>query len=121
MARRRALKTLFPAGGGKRSEGTRAFVLQPASIVTAAEADLLLRERQRGVRYDGDDRAVQPYCFHHRHVVRASCAFDLIDRAIKDRYSGVHSGKRITRIIYADEELLLAARAIVAIGEGAAA
>jgi hypothetical protein len=120
---RPAGRSLFPKGTLRR-EGARdvaASALKPGSIVAAAEADLALRQAQRGLRMDGDDRGARPYCFHRTHVARASCALDLIDRAIADRYSGVYCGKRITRIIYGDENLLWEARAIVAIGDGVAA
>lgn len=95
----------------ERSAG--AFVLKPASIVTAAEADLALRQLQRGDRAHGGEHGAKPYCFHRAHVARASCALDLIDRAIRDRYTGVYGGKRITLIIYGDADLLWAARELL--------
>lgn len=108
----RTRRSLFPQNaGGRRGERTEAFALKPASIVTAAEADLALRQEQR--RIWKKPRSVQAYCFHRAHVARASCVLDLIDRAIADRSSGVYCGKRITRIIYADENLLWEARALV--------
>jgi len=85
--------------------GIKAFALKPSALIAAAEADLRLRSQQQGAQRSGP----RPYCFHRSHVVRASCALDLIDRAIRDRYSGVWSAKRITRIIYGDADLLAAA------------
>jgi hypothetical protein len=87
--------------------GTRAFVLKPSSVVAAAEADLALRNKKK----QSDASAAMPYAFYHRHVRLASCALDLIDRAIADRYTGVYCGKRITR----NEELLWEARALLAV------
>jgi hypothetical protein len=87
--------------------GTRLCELKPSAVVAAAEADVALRRRKNGAGAP----IGTPYCFHRRHVARASCACDLIERAIKDRYAGVGSEKRITRILYGDEELLRAAYA----------
>lgn len=90
--------------------GTRAFVLKPSALAKAAEADLALRNRKRlGQCADG-----KAYTFHRAHVRRASCALDLVDRAIADRYSGVWSDKRITCLIYGDEDLLRATRELLA-------
>ena len=114
-----AKTSLFGKKDGARAPRREAFALKPGSIVAAAEADLALRGRQCGVWYEGEGWRPLPYCFHRVHVARASCALDLIDRAIADRYSGVHSGKRITRIIYGDENLLAEARALLAIGAAA--
>jgi hypothetical protein len=101
-----------------RPELPAAFLLKPASIVTAAEADLELRQHQRS--RVGEEPRSQPYCFHRRHVARASCALELIDLAIRDRYTGVYGGKRITRIIYGDADLLWAARQLLSPVGGAA-
>ena len=111
-----AKTSLFENKDGARAPRREAFALKPASIVAAAEADLALRGRQCGVWLEGKGWRPQPYCFHRAHVARASCALDLIDRAIADRYSGVYSGKRITRIIYGDENLLADARALLVVG-----
>ena len=89
--------------------GTKLCAIKPSAIVGAAEADLALRERK--IRRRSAENI--PYVFHRRHVQAASCALDLIDRAIRDRYSGVYCGKRITRIVYGDEELLRAVRALL--------
>jgi hypothetical protein len=85
------------------AHGTKLFTLKPSSIIAAAEADLKLRRARKG-----GQPSSAPYCFHRAHVAAASGAFDLIDRAIRDRYSGVYCGKRITRTIYSDEALLSA-------------
>lgn len=105
--------------GALDRHGTRAFVLKPSAVVAAVEADLVLRERKRKRR--GQHPAGGTYVFHRDHVRRASCALDLVDRAIRDRYAGVGSGKRITRLVYGDEELLAATRALLSpIADGAA-
>lgn len=112
----RRARSLFPKRTGALPPRTEAFSLKPASIVTAAMADLATREQQCGAWRKR--RRAQTYCFHRAHVARASSPLDLIDRAIADRYSGVYSGKRITRIIYRDERLLAEARAL-AVGAAA--
>jgi hypothetical protein len=86
--------------------GTKAFVLKPSSVVAAAEHDL-------GRRHDRRATASAPYAFHRRHVARASCPLDLIDRAIADRYTGYYCGKRVARILYGEDGLLEAARALI--------
>jgi hypothetical protein len=106
-------RSLFGNKDGAKAPRREAFALKPASIVAAAEADLALRARQCGIWLEGEGWRPQPYCFYRAHVARASCALDLINRAIADRYSGVHAGKRITRIIYGDETLLWEARALL--------
>ena len=97
--------------------GTKAFLLKPASIVTAALADLELRKHQR--RPVEGWATSEPYCFHRAHVFHAKSVRDLLERAIKDRYSGVYSSKRVTCIVYGDEDLLWEAYALA--GEEAAA
>jgi hypothetical protein len=103
----------------QRASRATPFRLTPASIIAAAEADLKLRAAQRGEAVEAGVR-VKPYCFHRAHGRRASCALDLIDRAIAGRYDGIHGGKRITALIYADEGLLAAARALLSPLGGAA-
>lgn len=88
---------------------TRASALKPGAVAAAAEADLALRAAKRR----GKSARGNAYTFHRRHVQRASCALDLIDRAIADRYAGVWSEKRITRLIYLDAELLDAVRRLL--------
>lgn len=93
------------------AHGTKLFALKPRSIVDAAAADLKLRRAQRGA-HDRED-GLQAYCFHRAHVARADSVVDLIERAIRGRYDGVYCGKRITRIIYSDENLLRETYALV--------
>lgn len=117
MRRARTLLELLPRQPRRRrAADSQAFALKPSSLIAAAAADLARRDFNRCAR--GSD----PYCFHRRHVARATCALDLIDRAIRDRYTGVDSGKRITRIIYGDAELLWAAYELCSpLGDGKAA
>jgi hypothetical protein len=87
--------------------GTKAFAIPPSAIAAAAEADLRLRQR----KLDGKERFCVPYCFHRRHVCKANCALDLVDRALQELEVGLGSNKRATQLIYGDEQLLRAARA----------
>jgi hypothetical protein len=103
--------------GALDRHGTRAFVLKPSALAKAAEADLALRNQKR----DGKRAAGVAYTFHRRHVRRATCALDLVDRALADRYSGVWSKKRVTRLVYGDEDALVATRALLSPCDEAAA
>jgi len=95
--------------GALDRHSTRAVSLKPTAIAAAAVADLVLREQKRAGKSDKG----RPYLFHRRHVQRSTCPLDLVDRAIADRYSGIWSAKRVTRLIYLDEDLLRATRALL--------
>lgn len=95
--------------GALDRHGTRAIALPASAIIKAAEADLALRDLKRA----GQRGRGMPYTFHRRHVRHASCALDLVDRAIADRYGGVWSDKRLTRVVYGDEETLRAVRMLL--------
>lgn len=79
--------------------------LKPRNIVQAADADLRLLRR----KLEGDADPFMPYCFHRHHVNAADSARGLIAIALRDRDTGRASGKRWTRLVYEDEELLRAA------------
>ena len=49
------------------------------------------------------------YAFHRKHVVGAETANDIIRNAIAEPGLGLASGKRDTRLLYSDIELLKAA------------
>ena len=89
--------------------GTTLSVLKPSSIVAAAAADIRKAERKAARQAD----RFEPYCFHRRHVRKAEGARELIALAADDRARGISSGKRITRLIYGDAELLAAALRMV--------
>ncbi len=57
----------------------------------------------------GCDGNYRQYAFHRSHVAKADTANDLIRAAIAAPGLGQSSGKRDTRLIYSDIELLKAA------------
>lgn len=89
--------------------GTTVGGLTPGALVTAAEYDM--RRRERNVE-DSGAGACEHYAFHRKHVLRASKAepsdrtMRLITLAIEQREIGIESGKKSTRLIYKDEQLL---------------
>lgn len=91
--------------GVLEQHGTKLCALKASSIVAAARADLAKVSHKRAKRLD----RYEPYCFHRTHVRAAKSAADLISRALDDRERGLSSGKKATRLIYGDQELLAAA------------
>jgi hypothetical protein len=90
--------------------GTRVFVLPPGAIISAAQADLRLRDRKRvssrATETDEPSIQGQHYAFHRRHVARARDVAGLLTAALRGRQLGMKSGKKNTRAIYADGDLL---------------
>jgi len=85
--------------------GTLLNELKPSSILAAAEADV--RRYRDNVSIDGNE----PYAFHRVHVRRGmrhdhGAARDIIAAALVDIERGRQSGKRLTRELYRDVELL---------------
>ncbi len=85
--------------------GTQLMVLKPSSIWAAAMEDL--KRRLHNTRPNVD--TFKHYAFHGRHVLKAASANDIIRAAIADPGTGLASGKRDTRLLYSDVELLKAA------------
>jgi hypothetical protein len=80
--------------------------LRPQNIIGAAQADLARRERNK-LRFKGQlDDALERYAFLGSHVRRANSVRHLLDLAIKKPVKGQAAGKRNTRIIYGDADLL---------------
>jgi len=84
--------------------GTKLMELKPSSIWAAAMADMDRKVRNASLsRAFGD---YEQYAFHRDHVAKADTANDLIRLAIMYPGLGQASGKKMTRLIYADVELL---------------
>ena len=79
--------------------------LKPKMIWSVAMDDLKRREWNKSA----DVASMRPYAFHRKHVEGAESANDIIRAAIADIERGRSSGKRDTRLLYADVELLKAA------------
>jgi hypothetical protein len=99
-----------------QKHGTRLIRLKPQNIMQAAERDLKLRDEKRvasAAKRAGEDHEpvsqLAPYAFYGAHVRKAKSVAGLIEIALQDREVGLASGKRMTRIIYGDEELLIEA------------
>ena len=88
--------------------GTKLMALKPSSIWQAAMADLKRRAHNSSVSKSGVGNYRQ-YAFHRFHVAKAATANDLIRSAIASPGLGQLSGKRDTRLIYSDVDLLKAA------------
>lgn len=98
-----------------QQHGTRLFRLKPVNIIQAAEADLRLRRQKLEQRSEPSEAQISqraPYAFCSQHVRGAKSVSELLARALKDRDRGLGSGKRMTRVIYEDEEILRAAEGI---------
>jgi molybdate-binding protein len=77
------------------------------AIVGAAEEDIERRKRNMSpFRGPGE---YEHYAFHRKHVAKARIASELLVLALHEREIGVVSGKKWTRLIYKDKELLKAA------------
>lgn len=93
--------------------GTQLMVLKPSSIWHAAMEDLKRRSHNADITEKAKKSsffvgAYRQYAFHRDHVAKASTANDLIRLAIAQPGLGLNSGKRDTRLIYSDIELLKA-------------
>lgn len=85
--------------------GTQLMVLRPSSIWAAAMEDL----KRRSYNKDPGEDGFRVYAFHRKHVLKANSANDVIRAAIAEPGLGLASGKRDTRLLYSDVELLKAA------------
>lgn len=93
--------------------GTQLMALRPSSIVATAREDLrrFERNRTRGQGMPGHTLSdgYEPYAFHRKHVRKVIDVPALLALALSDPEPGLASGKYITRMLYADPELLRAA------------
>jgi len=85
--------------------GTTLMRFKPEAIWKMAMEDL----RKRHPNTTADVTEMHHYHFHRDHVRKAKSANDILRAAIKNPGKGVESGKKITRLLYADIEQLKAA------------
>lgn len=83
--------------------GTTLMQFKPEAIWRMAMEDFNRRNGNAGTRSVDE---MKHYHFHRDHVRKASTANDILRAAIGDLQRGRDSGKKITRILYADEGLL---------------
>jgi hypothetical protein len=99
-------------GAVLEEHGTKLMQLKPSMIWRCAMDDLDRRKHNELILTEaGTDRAgeFKHYAFHRRHVKKAGTANDIIRAAIAEPGIGLASGKRDTRLLYSDVELLKAA------------
>jgi len=89
--------------------GTKLMQLKPSMIWRCAMDDIERRAHNHAVATNGNDGEFKHYAFHRRHVLKASTANDILRAAIAEPGLGQASGKRDTRLLYSDVELLKAA------------
>lgn len=92
--------------------GTRLMQLKPSMIWRCAMDDLERRRHNAGIGCpagQGRTGEYQQYAFHRDHVAKAESANDILRAAIAQPGKGQASGKRDTRLLYSDVELLKAA------------
>jgi hypothetical protein len=92
--------------------GTKLMQLKPSMIWRCAMDDLERRKHNESVSTpSGADRTgeYRQYAFHRRHVAKALTANDILRAAIEEPGLGLASGKKDTRLLYSDVELLRAA------------
>ena len=78
--------------------------LTVGAIIGAATEDIERRKRNMSpFRGPGE---YEHYAFHRKHVAKSSSAANLIAMALHERLDGIESGKKWTRLIYKDKELL---------------
>lgn len=82
--------------------GTTLMQFKPEAIWRMAMSDWDLRAGNQGA----DVARMKHYNFHRDHVRKAKTANDILRAAIKDIGKGRESGKKVTRLLYADEDLL---------------
>jgi len=92
-------------GDVMEQHGTKLMQLKPSMIWRCAMDDLARRVRNT----DPKSVEYEHYAFHRKHVAKASTANDILRAAIAEPGLGQASGKRDTRLLYADVELLKAA------------
>jgi len=85
--------------------GTALMQFRPEAVWNMAMTDL----RKRHPNSIADVTAMHHYHFHRDHVRKAASANDILRAAIADPGKGRESGKKITRLLYADVEQLKAA------------
>ena len=87
--------------------GTTLMQFKPEAIWNMAMTDL----RKRHPNAIADVTSMHHYHFHRDHVRKAASANDILRAAIAEPAKGRESGKKITRLLYADVEQLKAALA----------
>lgn len=85
--------------------GTRLVKLKPSMIWEVAMQDFARRDHNLSAGLAD----IKPYAFHRKHVASAESANDILRAAIAEPELGRASGKRNTRLLYSDVELLKAA------------
>lgn len=95
-------------GSVLEEHGTKLMALKPSMVWQCAMDDLGRREHNATVG-DGGVGEYKQYAFHRRHVLKASTANDILRAAIEEPGLGRASGKRDTRLLYSDVDLLRAA------------
>jgi hypothetical protein len=97
--------------------GTKAFQLAPGSIAHAAIEDIRRHKRNRARAQVGDNSTLERFTFLRKHVRKASKSETpertLITLAIDNRGEGLESGKKETRLVYSDLDLLAGALLMV--------
>lgn len=93
-------------GDVMEQHGTKLMQLKPSMIWRCAMDDLERRVRNT---MGSESTEYEHYAFHRRHVIKAATANDIIRAAIEEPGLGQASGKRDTRLLYSDIELLKAA------------
>lgn len=83
-------------------------MLLPRNLLQAAEADITRSGRNHGHR----GGMYEHYAFHRAHVRKANSARELVALAAAEPRMGLGSGKKWTRTIYGDAELLKQAASI---------
>lgn len=95
--------------------GTTLMQLKPSMIWRCAMDDLGRLQHNKRVAASAKEPPYQQqgefkqYAFHRSHVLKAESANDIQRAAIKEPGKGQASGKRDTRLLYSDIELLKAA------------
>lgn len=98
-----------------QEHGTQLLRLKPSSIVSAAEADLKLRERKKEHTAAPDEM----YSFARKHVNRANSPGHLIALAYFDPNAAVSTDKKSTYVVYNDRDVLKTALLGILNGEPA--
>lgn len=99
-------------GSVLEEHGTKLMQLKPSMVWRCAMDDLERRKHNEGLKtFVGVplSSTFKHYAFHRRHVVKASTANDILRAAIAEPGLGLASGKKDTRLLYSDVELLKAA------------
>lgn len=96
--------------------GTKLMQLKPSMIWRCAMDDLGRLKHNRAVAASAkvppnfqQEGEFKQYAFHRSHVIKAETANDILRAAIAEPGKGQASGKRDTRLLYSDLELLKAA------------